>query len=94
MDDSAHSVIVATQSGVYFGTFFCMNGCWSRCTRITESGRSASAGIEPVGDAVEVVDEVALGGPGVGEQRLIEVGELDPVTGLVGPRCHVQIFAG
>ena len=28
---------------VYFGTFFCMNGCSSRCTRITDSGRSVSA---------------------------------------------------
>jgi hypothetical protein len=40
---SAHSVTVGTQSGVYFGTFFCMNGCWPRSTRITDSGRSRSS---------------------------------------------------
>ena len=33
------------QSGVYFGTFFCMNASWPRCTRITDSGRSASTGM-------------------------------------------------
>ena len=34
----------APSPGVYFGTFFCMNGSWPRSTRITDSGRSASPG--------------------------------------------------
>ncbi len=44
LDDSAHSRTVGTQSGVYLGTFFCMNASWPRCTRITDSGRSRSSG--------------------------------------------------
>ncbi len=63
-------VEVAIQSGVYFGTFFCMNGSRPRNTRSTVSGRSARAGQHAVGDRVEVVDEVTLGGPGIGGQRL------------------------
>ena len=51
------------------GTFFCMNGCWPRWTRITESGRSSSSGRIRSRDGVEVVDEVALGGVGAVEQR-------------------------
>ena len=43
-DDSAHIVTVCTKSGVYFGTFFCMNASWPRWTRITDSGRSSSTG--------------------------------------------------
>jgi hypothetical protein len=42
-------------------------------------------GEDPVGDGVEVVDEVALGGAGPVEQLLVEVGQLDPVPHLVGP---------
>ena len=34
-----------TQSGVYFGTFFCMNGGWPGRTRITDNGRSRRCGI-------------------------------------------------
>ncbi len=41
---SAHSDTVCTQSGVYVGTFFCMNASCPRCTRITESGRSRNTG--------------------------------------------------
>lgn len=35
---------VRTQSGVYLGTFFCMNGARPRSTRSTVSGRPASTG--------------------------------------------------
>ena len=42
-DASAHSGIRATQSGVYFGRFFCMNGV-GPVARITDSGRSRSSG--------------------------------------------------
>ena len=41
---SAHIVTVCTQSGMYLGTFFCMNASCPRCTRITDSGRSSSTG--------------------------------------------------
>ena len=50
-----------THSGVYLGTFFCMNGAWPGRTRITDSGRSCEDGEDPVGHRVEVVDEVPLG---------------------------------
>ncbi len=43
-DASAQTEVVFTQSGVYFGTFFCMNGCWPGRIRITDSGRSRSSG--------------------------------------------------
>ena len=40
----AHTGTVLTQSGVYFGTFFCMNfGCPGRI-RITDNGRSRNSG--------------------------------------------------
>ena len=69
-------------SGVYFGTFFCMNASWPRWTRITDSGRSSSTGMMRSRTRVEVVDEVALGRAGPVEQRLVEVGERHarPVT--------------
>jgi hypothetical protein len=35
---------VRTHSGVYFGTFFCMNDSWPRMMRTTDSGRSLSTG--------------------------------------------------
>ena len=40
--------------------------------------------------AVEVVDQVTLGRAGAVEQRLIEVGELDPVPRLVAARAGHQ----
>ena len=43
-DASAHTVVLRTQSGVYFGRFFCINGCWPGRTRMTDNGRSRSAG--------------------------------------------------
>ena len=52
-------------------------------TRITDSGRSRSSGRIRSRDRVEVVDEVALGRVGAVEQRLVEVGELDAVAGLL-----------
>ncbi len=58
-DVSAHSVTVRTHSGVYFGTFFCMNASCPRWTRITDSGRSSSTGRMRSRDRVEVVDQVA-----------------------------------
>lgn len=44
LDASAQTVTVFTHSGVYFGTFFCMNGCCRGRTRLTVSGRSRSSG--------------------------------------------------
>ena len=44
-DVSAQSCTVGTHSGVYFGTFFCMNASWPRWTLITESGRFSSTGM-------------------------------------------------
>ena len=44
LDVCAQNCTVFTQSGVYFGTFFCMNASCPRWTRITESGRSSSSG--------------------------------------------------
>ena len=79
-DVSAHSGTVRTQSGVYFGTFFCMNASWPRWTRITDSGRSSQHGDDPVAHAVEVVDQVALRRVGPVEQRLVEVGQRHPVA--------------
>ena len=40
----AQTWVVRTQSGVYLGRFFCMNGGWPGRTRTTDSGRSASTG--------------------------------------------------
>ena len=82
-DASAHIDTVATHDGVYFGTFFCMNGVWPRWTRITDRGRSPQHRNDPVGDGVEVVDEVPFGGPGAVEERLVEVGQRDAVPLLV-----------
>ena len=45
LEASAHSGIRSTHSGVYFGRFFCMNGAWPPVARITDSGRSRSAGM-------------------------------------------------
>ena len=42
-DAADQTEAVATQSGVYFGTFFCMNGFWPRKHRTTDNGRSRSA---------------------------------------------------
>ena len=44
LEVSAHIFTVGTHSGVYLGTFFCMNASWARWTRITDSGRSSSTG--------------------------------------------------
>jgi len=38
-DVSAQNGTRSTQSGVYFGRFFCMNGACPARTRITDSGR-------------------------------------------------------
>ena len=89
-DASAHSGTVATHSGVYFGTFFCMNGAWPRVTLITDSGRSRSSGRIRSSHAVQVVDQIALRRPGTVEQRLVEVGQLDPVPRLVAARAGHQ----
>jgi hypothetical protein len=43
---------------------------------------------QPVAHGVEVVDEVALGGVGAVEEGRVEVGEVDPVTDLVGLGAH------
>jgi len=43
-DASAQIDTVFTQSGVYFGAFFCMNGDCPRNARITVSGRSTKPG--------------------------------------------------
>ena len=45
-------------------------------------------GEDAIAHRVEVVDEVALGRVGTVEQRLVEVGERDTVTGLVGLGAH------
>ena len=44
-DAADQTGVVATHSGVYFGTFFCMNGFWPRRARMTDNGRSRSASI-------------------------------------------------
>ena len=60
--------------GVYFGTFFCMNGCCpGRPGSPTAGGRAARH--DPVRDRVEVVDQVALGRAGAVEQGLVEIGQ-------------------
>ena len=46
LDASAQTGTVRIQSGVYFGTFFCMNGAWPGRTRMTES-------MPGIGDEVE-----------------------------------------
>ena len=89
-DASAHNATVATHSGVYFGTFFCMNGAWPLVTLITDNGRSRSSGRIRSWTCVEVVDEVTLRRAGTVEQRLVEVGQLDPVARLVAARAGHQ----
>lgn len=42
---AAHSDTLAIHAGAYFGTFFSMNGAWSRWTRRTESARSSNTGM-------------------------------------------------
>ena len=44
-DVSAQNSTVCTHDGVYFGTFFCMNASPPRWMRMTDSGRSSSAGM-------------------------------------------------
>ncbi len=43
-------------------------------------GTADEAGQNPVGHRVQVVDQVALRGAGVGAQWLVEVGQVDPVA--------------
>jgi hypothetical protein len=84
-DASAQNCAVRRKSGVYFGTFFCMKVSWPRRTWITDSGPFAQLEQQPVADAVEAVDEVALRRARVGEQRLVEVGQRH---GRHAPRPH------
>ena len=71
---------VRTQSGVYFGTFFCMKASWPRWTRMTDSGRSSSTGRIRSRTRVEVVDQVPLRRAGAVEERLVEVRQRDAVA--------------
>jgi hypothetical protein len=68
-----HAVTVRTQSGVYFGTFFCMKASWPRCTRMTDSGRSSSTGRIRSRTRVEVLHQVPLRRAGSVEQGLVQV---------------------
>ena len=57
------SATVATQSGVYFGRFFCMNGACPRPHPDHRQRPVAQHREDAVGDRVEVVDEVAAWSP-------------------------------
>jgi len=43
---------------------------------------SRELGDDAIGDRVQVLDEVSLGRTGAVEERLVEVGELDPLRRL------------
>ena len=62
------------QSGVYFGTFFCMNGA---VPADPDDGQRSllQPGQDRIADGVEVIDEVALGRARPVEQRLVQMSE-------------------
>ena len=89
-DASAHNGTVATQSGVYFGHVLLHERRLAAGHPDHRQRPVAQLGEDPVVHAVEVVDEVTLGRAGAIEQRLVEVGQLDPVARLVAARAGHQ----
>src|SRR3954447_25121561 len=93
LDASAHTETRSTQSGVYFGRFFCMNGACPRSTRSTVRsrsrrsgrirGRAGGWGRHRVGGAGGVAEPLPLGHPGAGEDLLVETAQLDAMPDLV-----------
>ena len=83
-DASAHKRSVGTHSGVYFGTFFCMNALLTAVDADHREWPVAQLGQDAVGHRVQVVDEIALGRASPVEQRLIEVRERDAFPFLTG----------
>ena len=82
-DASAHSGTVATHSGVYFGNVLLHERGLAPSHPDDRQRPVAQLGKDPVAHVVEVVDQIALRRSGTVEQRLVEVGQIDPVPRLV-----------
>jgi hypothetical protein len=60
-----------------------MKDAWPRSTRTTDRGAVPQFRDDPIGDSVEIVDEIPFGRTRAFEQRLVEVRQLNAVTHLI-----------